>query len=173
VMAHGWEGKIKPERTLPKHLEHLLGVNHIRVAVELGAKAAGWQLSFFFAHWELEAGGWPHQAIPDAACELIIDGQAEMILFEFDRCTEGKQVIKGKLEPYSRGLTGVPFSQVVFVAETAARVKQLARIARESGMSARFAFISRDDLTPLNLLQYFAPPPVASPVAPAQRVMHC
>jgi hypothetical protein len=70
VMAHGWEGKIKPERTLPKHLEHLLGVNHIRVAVELGAKAAGWQLSFFTGNWKRAAGRIRRSPMPRANSSL-------------------------------------------------------------------------------------------------------
>lgn len=172
VTAHGWEGRIKPEHKLPKHLHHLLGVNQIRVAVERGAAESGWQLGFFFAHWELEANGWPHKTIPDAVCEMIIDGQAQTILFEYDRGTEGMGMIrKGKLEPYSRGLAGIPFSQVIFVTETTVRAQQMARLARASETNMRFVFLRCDELTPLHLANYFTDQPVASPIVSALRVM--
>src|SRR5579871_6093328 len=62
--------QIRLERTLPRNLSHLSGINQIRIAVERTALAEGVALRFFFASWELQGHGWKLPIIPDAACRI-------------------------------------------------------------------------------------------------------
>lgn len=170
LIRHGWEGEIRAERELPKHLDHLIGINDIRVAVELGVKRMGWELSFFYAHWELEAGGWPHKIIPDAVCEVTGGDQSETVIFEYDRGTEGRRVIlKDKLIPYAQGLQGIPFSRVIFATETEARAEQLAKLVKQDKRDLRFVFTCKHAITPESISEYFTALPVAPGVVASQR----
>jgi hypothetical protein len=49
-------------RTPPRQIEHLVGINDMRLAVEVEAE----RLAYFFAAWELSGLGWTHTLIPDA-----------------------------------------------------------------------------------------------------------
>ena len=47
-------------RRPPRQIEHLVGINDLRVAVEVRPA----QVAYFFACWELQALGWVHPVIP-------------------------------------------------------------------------------------------------------------
>jgi hypothetical protein len=73
-------GEITLERRPPKQLEHLIGINDIRVAAELTGR-----ISFFFAAWELPRIGWKYPIVPDAVFRLA----DRTFAAEFDRGVEG------------------------------------------------------------------------------------
>src|SRR5439155_4074576 len=50
----GWGLPIKLERVPPKNLEHFMGINDIRIAVERSAQSEGIRMGFFYACWELQ-----------------------------------------------------------------------------------------------------------------------
>src|SRR5439155_15140840 len=82
----GWEFAIKLERVPPKNLEHFLGINDIRVAVERSARSSdGLTIGFFYACWVLQQRGWAYALIPDAACHIEHQGSSVTVLFEYDR----------------------------------------------------------------------------------------
>src|SRR5437868_2263092 len=62
----------------PKQIEHLVGINDIRLASE----AEG--VTFFYGHWELPAFGWDYPVVPDAICKM----QGTLYLMEYDTGTE-------------------------------------------------------------------------------------
>src|SRR5437867_4366720 len=47
---------------VPRQVEHMQGVNEIRIAVE----TSGIKIVYFFAYWQLASLGWAHPVIPDA-----------------------------------------------------------------------------------------------------------
>jgi hypothetical protein len=75
LLASGWAEEIRLERKPPKNLEHFLGINDIRVAVERSARARSLAIEFFFAYWELLQQGWVYRIIPDAACQFVCRGE--------------------------------------------------------------------------------------------------
>src|SRR2546422_5130859 len=54
----GWALPIKLERVPPKNLEHFMGINDIRVAVERSIQSDELHIGFFYASWELQQRGW-------------------------------------------------------------------------------------------------------------------
>src|ERR1039458_6340959 len=77
------------ERRPPKQLEHLAGINDIRIAAELCG-----QLSYFFAAWELPGIGWKHPIVPDA----IFRTADRTFAIEYDRGGEGLRYFIGSKE---------------------------------------------------------------------------
>src|SRR5713226_9367726 len=69
---------------VPAQLEHLLGVNEVRIAVETGSARVVW----FFAYWQLGDAGWTYPVIPDAVFALRDEGGRRTLLVEYDRSTE-------------------------------------------------------------------------------------
>jgi hypothetical protein len=107
------------ERVLPKQLEHLAGINDIRIAAELSG-----QLSYFFAAWELPGVGWKHLIVPDA----IFRAAEQTFAVEYDRGGEGLRYFVGsKVACYRRGLPGFPLAAVLVVADRDTRLEALAR----------------------------------------------
>lgn len=149
LIARGWAEEIRLERKPPKNLEHFLGINDIRVAVEQGARSEGVELGFFFAYWELLQQGWTFSVIPDAACQFACRGRERTLLFEYDRGEEAPgYIIRTKFRPYGQGLDGFPFSQVLVVVETERRLVQLRRYTEQHlPLDAdKFFFITREVL---------------------------
>jgi hypothetical protein len=135
------------ERTPPKNLEHFTGINDIRIAMERCAVKEGFDISFFFASWELLQQEWPHLIIPDAVC-AIRRGDAEFtILFEYDRGEESvAYVLRTKFRPYASGLKGLAFKKVIIVVDEKSRLEQLRSAAAKSTKPDLFGFILLRDL---------------------------
>jgi hypothetical protein len=109
-------------RTLPEHLDHLVGINDIRVEVE----AVSLEVLFFFAHWELAKLGWPHAVIPDAVFSLRL-GRPATFMVEYDRGTERGAHLGRKLEQYRHIPASFPFDAVIIVAESLDGANNLCR----------------------------------------------
>ena len=145
--ARGWRRTIRLERAPPKNLEHFVGINDIRVAVEQSARCDGITVGFFFACWELQRWGWRHAVIPDAACHVEQSGRSHTVLFEYDRGEESPgYVVRTKFKPYVQGFEGFPFSLVVVVVETAERLEQLRDYATRHVEPEKFSFILHETL---------------------------
>lgn len=138
----GWSRALRLERTAPVNLEHFLGINDIRVAVERCAEQDSLELGFFYASWELQQHGWAYALIPDAACHVERQGASATVLFEYDRGRETlRYLLKTKFAPYSAGLDGFPFSRVLVVVETPERLEQLREYAAVRLDMQKFSFL--------------------------------
>lgn len=141
LMAKGWQVALPLERRPPRNLEHFLGINHIRVAVERSARSDSVALGFFFACWELQQNGWAYRIIPDAACHADHHGKSATVLFEYDRGEESaRYVLRTKFRPYAQGFAGLPLSRVVVVVETERRLRELREAAAETLKPNLFVF---------------------------------
>jgi len=130
----GVEGSA-PERRPPRQLDHLVGINDLRIAAELTGG-----MSHFFACWELPALKWSYPIIPDAVFSV---GSASFAA-EFDRGMEGLRFfVRTKLPFYDRGLAGLPLAGVVVIAENRARMDSLARVIGERSGSYWFTTIDQ------------------------------
>lgn len=129
VFALGREGKlaleregfdeIALERQPPKQMEHMEGVNDIRIAAEM---ADG--LAFFFAAWELPGIGWKFPMLPDAVFRV----GDRTFAAEYDRGLEGLRYFVGsKIAWYRRGISGFPLAGVLVAADRDARMRTLTR----------------------------------------------
>jgi hypothetical protein len=135
------------ERTVPKNLSHLAGINTIRVAVERSARTDGITLKFFFASWELQAHGWKLPVIPDAACRVENGARAATVLFEYDRGEERPSyLLQTKFAHYTEHLASFPFSRVVIVAETARLRDRLRASLGKHLPSPLFSFVAKEAL---------------------------
>ena len=113
------------QRTPPKQLEHLIGINDVRIAAELGLS-----LSYFFACWELPALAWQQPIIPDA----IFGTEGQAIALEFDRGQENlRYFLSSKISVYNRGLPGFPLFRLLIVTDRQARLQSLARAIGKGG----------------------------------------
>lgn len=107
------------ERHVPKQLEHLIGINDVRIAAELSGR-----LEYFFAAWELPQIGWRHRIIPDAVFRIA----GRTFALEYDRGLENLRYFVGsKIAAYRRGLAGLPLAGVLVVVDSEARRRTLAR----------------------------------------------
>jgi Replication-relaxation len=147
LMGQGCRKAITVERRPPRNLEHFLGINAIRAAVEQGARRHGFELGFFFASWELQQQGWPYGMIPDAACHLASGTREATVLFEYDRGEESAEyVARAKFARYSRRVDGFPFSCVVVVGDSERRLHELRERARRFGQPELFSFVHIKEL---------------------------
>jgi Replication-relaxation len=133
-------------RKPPRQIEHLVGINDLRVAVEV--KPA--QVAYFFACWELQALGWVHPVIPDAVVGLKLPDR-RTFLMEYDRATETLPTLIGKLRGYEQGLSGIPFRALLLVTDTAARLETLARHVRKEGFLRKILGCVRAELTAMGI----------------------
>jgi hypothetical protein len=109
--------EITLERRPPKQLEHLLGINDLRIAAEREAA-----LTSFFAYWELPALRWRHPIIPDA----LLSAHGRTFALEFDRGGEGlRYFLATKIRQYERQF--LPISTLVVICDRDARMRALAR----------------------------------------------
>lgn len=106
------------ERQPPKQMEHMTGINDIRIAAEMTGR-----LAFFFAAWELPGIGWKFPMVPDAVFRV----GDRTFAAEYDRGLEGLRYFVGsKIAWYRRGLSGFPLSRVLVIADRDARMRTLA-----------------------------------------------
>jgi hypothetical protein len=147
LLTQGQPHPIRLERRPLQNLEHALGINDLRVAVESSARRDGFSIGFFFACWELQEQGWRYRIIPDAACLVERAGSRWIFAFEYDRGQESPEfIVRTKFKTYAQGLDGFPISRVVMVTEAEARATQLHTYARRHVEIERFAFITRERL---------------------------
>jgi hypothetical protein len=130
------------ERHPPKQLEHLLGVNDVRVAAELSLS-----LAYFYAYWELPAVNWKQPIIPDA----IFGVGHRAFALEFDRGGENLQFfIRTKVSFYQRGFDGFPLDRLIIVTDRQARMCALAKAIGNRGtriLLTTLDVVQRGDLT--------------------------
>ena len=129
-------------RTPPRQIEHMIGINDLRVAVESNPS----KVAYFFASWELQNLGWLHTVIPDAALGLKTPLR-RTFLFEYDRGSETLSTLIAKLRTYDSGLSGVRFSAAVVMADSAARLENLSRQARKEGFFRAVLGCLREELS--------------------------
>ena len=128
--AKGFTAEVN--RKPPRQIEHMIGINDVRVAVEGNPR----EVAYFFASWELQGLGWVHPVIPDAVVGLKLP-QRRTFLMEYDRGTETLPTLLGKLRAYEGGLSGIPFRALLLVTDTATRLETLARHVRKEGFLRR------------------------------------
>lgn len=120
--------EIRVERIPPKQLQHLIGINDLRVAVQ----TSGVPIAFFFAAWELPRFEWFGRVIPDAVCAFELEKRLTLAL-EYDRGSETAAQLLKKIRSYQGTVNGFHLDAVVVVADTAKRVEVLGRILRRHG----------------------------------------
>jgi hypothetical protein len=123
---------VEASRKPPRQIEHLVGINDVRVAVEVKPRA----VAYFFASWELQGLGWVHPVIPDAVFGLKLP-ERRTFLVEYDRATETLPTLVAKLRAYEGGLSGIPFRALLLVTDTSTRLETLARHVRKEGFLRR------------------------------------
>lgn len=123
---------VEVSRKPPRQIEHLIGINDVRVAVEVKPR----EVAYFFASWELQGLGWVHPVIPDAVIGLKLP-ERRTFLLEYDRATETLPTLVGKLRAYEVGLSGIPFRALILVTDTTSRLETLARHVRKEGFLRR------------------------------------
>src|SRR5712692_3333205 len=116
---------------VPRQLEHLLGVNEVRIAVETGSQRVVW----FFAYWQLGDAGWTYPVIPDAIFAVRDEGGRRAFLVEYDRSTETLERLLQKLAWFDKGLTGFSFEAVLILAERTRRFDLLSSALRRRSLS--------------------------------------
>jgi hypothetical protein len=137
VYAVGAKGKqVVEERGLEtatpevsKQLEHLTGINSIRVTFE----TSGLPLAYFFAHWELGTIGWTFPVIPDAVLAIGVPLQ-QHFLIEYDRGTEPLKTIVEKVRAYNQSIAGFAADAVLLIIEENRRLDHLGRELRRAGI---------------------------------------
>jgi len=133
-------------RRPPRQIEHLVGINDLRVAVEVRPS----QVAYFFASWELQGLGWVHPLIPDAVVGLKLPDR-RTFLVEYDRGTETLPTLVGKLRGYEGGLSGVPFQALLLVTDTASRLETFGRHVRKEGFLRKILGCVRAELTAMGI----------------------
>lgn len=112
----------------PKQIEHLRGVNEIRITFE-----ARLSVAFFFAYWQLAGIGWSFPAIPDAICAIRAPDR-QRFLIEYDRGTEPLRVLAEKLRLYDGGVPGFTPDAVLLVTEQGRELDRLRRVLQRDGV---------------------------------------
>jgi len=103
----------------PKQIEHLIGVNDIRLAAEKDGP------DFFYGYWELPGFGWDYPIVPDAVCKV---GDT-VYLVEYDTGTETVAQLQTKFARYDC----FDFTYVLFLcAETEKRLLKLKALASQT-----------------------------------------
>src|SRR5439155_26969938 len=94
VIEKQWEGNVTLQRRPPEQLQHLLGINDVRIAAELLP-----DLNYFFSFRELLGLDWRHRLVPDAL--FAVSDQTYAL--EFDRGEESLRFfLRTKIEVYRR-----------------------------------------------------------------------
>src|SRR2546427_7897849 len=127
---------------VPKQIEHLAGVNEIRIAVE----TSGVKVAYFFAYWQLSNLGWAHPVIPDALFAMRTP-ELRTFLVEYDRSTETLEKLLQKLRWYDQGLSEFPFEAVLILTERTRRLDILSRELRRKGVSATALASTMEEIT--------------------------
>ncbi len=117
---------------VPGQVEHLLGVNELRLGVEQSPVA----VAYCSAYWQLADLGWRYPAIPDLVF-AVRSPERRAFVAEYDRGTETLDKLFEKLRRYGEGLEGFPFEAVLVVTEETRRLDLLSRAMRGSELSMR------------------------------------
>jgi hypothetical protein len=116
-MLHGFG---KP----PKQIEHLVGINDLRIAAERESP------QFFYACWELPGFGWQYPAIPDAVCKL----RNNIYLFEYDTGKETVTQLQTKFAQYDA--FDFPYT-LMLCAENEKRLRKLKALVQNGNTITR------------------------------------
>jgi hypothetical protein len=142
VLERDGEEPVALERTPPKQLEHMAGINDIRIAAELCG-----ELSYFFAAWQLPGIGWKHPIVPDA----VFRTAGRTFAVEYDRGAEGLRYFVGsKMACYRRGLPGLPLAAVLVVVDRETRLEAIARAIADN--RGQFVFTTIDAIRDRGML---------------------
>jgi hypothetical protein len=114
---------------IPRQIAHLVGINDIRLAVEMSSVP----VAYFFAHWQFASMGWRQPVIPDAVFAVRASHRRSFAV-EFDRATEGVAVLVAKLRAYEAGLPDFPFEAILIVTEGDGRTDSLGREVRKHSL---------------------------------------
>lgn len=125
---------------VPGQVEHLLGVNELRLGVEQGPAA----VAYCFAYWQLADLGWRHPVIPDMVF-AVRNPERRTFVAEYDRGTETLDKLFEKVRRYGAGLEGFPFEAVLVVTEETRRFDLIARAMRSNQIAVR-VLVSTIDL---------------------------
>jgi hypothetical protein len=115
---------------VPKQLEHFLGINEIRIAVETSAVP----VAYFVPYWQLASLGWTWQVIPDAVFAFKVP-ERRTFAVEYDRGTETLEKLIDKLRCYDNGLPGFVFEAVLLFTEGKRRLDLLSSAMRRRNLS--------------------------------------
>lgn len=115
---------------VPGQIEHLLGVNELRLRVEQGPVA----VAYCFAYWQLADLGWRFLTIPDLLF-AVRSPERRTFVAEYDRGTETLDKLLEKVRRYGAGLEGFPIEAVLVVTEEKRRFDLLARAMRASELA--------------------------------------
>lgn len=117
---------------VPGQIEHLLGVNELRLVVEQGSVP----VVYCFAYWQLADLGWRCLTIPDLLFAVRSPTRRTFVA-EYDRGTETLDKLFEKFRRYGAGLEGFPFEAVLVVTEETRRFDLLARAMRSNQIAVR------------------------------------
>lgn len=168
-------GELVVVRTLPKQLDHLLGVNRVRVCLTVVSRGLSHDpLRAFVPDWELQA--MRHAAlvglVPDAIARLRdARGEDHFIAIEVDTGSENPSYVAKKMVGYEQHiLAGLPIygaaiERVVLVAPGCRRLRSLARAFVASRVRIPVLFGDLATITPSSVLQGYASPTTLSAAA--------
>lgn len=170
VVAEATDGdasQLTVPRALPQRLEHLAGINELRILLTLAtaSPASPFRLTAFRPEWELAAER--HASLigilPDALFTLEARGGDEHhFALEMDCGTESPTIVAKKLvryDTYARSslpLYGVDVRTVLVAASGARRLRCLARAISPLALLVRVRFGDVQALTPAGLFDEFA-----------------
>jgi hypothetical protein len=115
---------------IPRQIEHLRGVNDIRIAIESGSEP----IAYLFAYWQLPNLGWSYPMIPDTVLGVRAPGR-RTFLVEYDRGTETLEKLALKFRWYETSFLRFPFEAVVFITERPRQTDLLLRELRRKEVS--------------------------------------
>jgi len=119
-------------RSPPGQVEHLVGINDIRITVE----AEPSRVAYFFAYWELAQLQWDHAVIPDALFALMLPERRTFVV-EYDRGNETREQLTRKFLAYGEGLSGFLLDAVILVTDTPERLETVRHHLRHRLVSVR------------------------------------
>ena len=160
-------------RGLPRQLDHLLGVNRMRVCLTAASRLLPYApLRAFVAEWELGVRRRSEavELVPDALVKLADkDGRRHFVALEVDLGTENPSYVAAhKLRMYEKHLLvgtpvcGVDIELVVLVAPGARRLRSLAKAIGRAGLRLPVALGDLEHVDGKNAFTAYA---MSSPVA--------
>ena len=150
IHALGPKGKLMVEERgievafqaeVPRQLEHLLGLNAIRLCVEMSRVP----IIYFFSWQELRGLGWTYAVIPDAVFAVRAP-ERRTFFVEYDRGTETLEKLVEKLVWYDKGLLEFPFEAVLVITERTRRLDILSRELQRRNLSLPVLASTLEDL---------------------------
>lgn len=153
-------------RRLPKQLDHLMGINRMRICLTVASRLVSYApLRAFVAEWELRARG-TAPLVPDAILKLADrNGVRHFLALEVDLGSENPTYVsERKLKTYARHVAlgqpvqGVEIELVVLVAPGVRRLRSLARAIERAKLHLPIALGELDRMTPENVLISYARP---------------